>query len=131
MEPRTGEDPYGFYRVQKMAFAKVRDPETKKLVADKTSVVYSSRITLTGIPEAAYRYQLGSRSAVEWILDRYQVKTDKASGIVNDPNDWSREVSDPRYIIDLLARIVTVSLETMAIVDALPPLAIREDQNPS
>ena len=73
----------------------------------------------------AYRYQLGSRSAIEWIIDRYQVKTDKASGIVNDPNDWSREVGDPRYIIDLLARIVTVSLETMTIVDALPPLEIR------
>ncbi len=71
---------------------------------------------------------LGSRSAIEWIIDRYQVKTDKASGIVNDPNDWSREVGDPRYIIDLLARIVTVSLETMQIVDSLPPLAIREDQ---
>lgn len=68
---------------------------------------------------------LGSRSAVEWIIDRYQVKTDNASGIVNDPNDWSREVGDPRYIIDLLARIVTVSLETMAVVDALPPLEIR------
>jgi len=127
-EPAAGEDPYDFYRVQKMAFAKVRDPETKKLVADKTSVVYSSRITLSGIPESAHRYQLGSRSAVEWILDRYQVKTDKASGIVNDPNDWSREVRDPRYIVDLLARIVTVSLETMAIVDALPALAIRDEQ---
>ena len=87
-KPAAGEDPYDFYRVQKMAFAKVRDPETKKLVADKTSVIYNSRITLTGIPEAAYRYMLGSRSAVEWIIDRYQVKTDKASGIVNDPNDW-------------------------------------------
>jgi len=53
---------------------------------------------------------LGSRSAVEWIIDRYQVKTDKPSGIVNDPNDWSRDASDPRYIIELLARIVTVSL---------------------
>ena len=129
-KPTTGEDPYGFYRVQKMAFAKVRDPETKKLAADRTSVVYNSRITLSGIPEATYRYQLGSRSAVEWILDRYQVKTDKASGIVNDPNDWSREVEDPRYILDLLARIVTVSLETMAIVDNLPALAIRTEQNP-
>jgi predicted helicase len=127
-QPPAGEDPYDFHRVQKMAFAKVRDPETKKLVADRTEVIYNSRITLSGIPEAAYRYQLGSRSAVEWILDRYQVKTDKASGIVNDPNDWSKEVSDPRYIIDLLARIVTVSLETMAIVDALPALAIRKDQ---
>ena len=71
---------------------------------------------------------LGSRSAIEWIIDRYQIKTDKASGIVNDPNDWSREASDPRYIIDLLARIVTVSLETMTIVDALPPLDIRKEQ---
>ncbi len=124
-------DPYDFFRVQKMAFAKVRDPETKKLVADKTRVVYNSHIELGGIPEAAYRYMLGSRSAIEWIIDRYQVKTDKASGIVNDPNDWSREVSDPRYIIDLLARIVTVSLETMKIVDNLPALAIREDQNPT
>jgi predicted helicase len=58
-------------------------------------------------------------------------QTDKASGIVNDPNDWSREVENPRYILDLLARIVTVSLETMTIVDALPPLMIRPDQNPS
>ncbi|KGN37509.1 DNA damage-inducible protein [Knoellia subterranea KCTC 19937] len=121
---------YEIFRVEKMAFAKKRDPETKKLVADKSTVIYNDRITLSGIPEDTHRYMLGSRSAVEWILDRYQVKTDKASGIVNDPNDWSREVSDPRYIIDLLARIVTVSLETMKIVDALPPLAIRENQNP-
>lgn len=120
--------PYEHFRVEKMAFAKVRDPETKKLVADRSTVVYNSRITLSGIPEDAYRYMLGSRSAIEWIIDRYQVKTDKASGIVNDPNDWSLEVEDPRYIIDLLARIVTVSLETMKIVDALPPLAIRKEQ---
>ncbi|WP_048700387.1 hypothetical protein [Nostocoides australiense] len=58
----------------------------------------------------------------------YQVKTDKASGIVNDPNDWSRQVGDPRYVIDLLARTVTVSLETMRIVDGLPALEIRDDQ---
>ena len=121
---------YDVFRVEKMAFAKKRDPETKKLVADKSTVVYNDRITLSGIPDDAHRYMLGSRSGVEWIIDRYQVKTDKASGIVNDPNDWSREVSDPRYIIDLLARIVTVSLETMKIVDALPPLAIRENQQP-
>ena len=67
---------------------------------------------------------LGSRSAIEWIIDRYYVKTDKDSGIVNDPNDWSREVGDPRYILDLLARVVTVSVETMKIVDALPALDI-------
>lgn len=55
---------------------------------------------------------VGSRSAIEWIIDRYYVKTDKASGIVNDPNDWSREVGEPRYILDLLTRVVTVSVET-------------------
>ena len=89
---------------------------------------YNDRITLSGIPEAAYRYQLGSRSAIEWIIDRYWIKTDKASGIVNDPNDWSREVGDPRYILDLLARIVTVSLATTSIVDSLPPLVVGDEQ---
>ncbi|MGD8151389.1 type ISP restriction/modification enzyme [Ornithinimicrobium sp. Y1694] len=124
----AGDAAYDFYRVEKMRFPKIRDSESKKLVADRSSIVYNSRITLTGIPEEAYRYMLGSRSAVEWIIDRYQVKTDKASGIVNDPNDWSREVQDPRYIMDLLARVVTVSLETMKIVDGLPPLDVRSTQ---
>jgi hypothetical protein len=86
------------------------------------------RIAVSGIPEEVYRYQLGSRSAVEWVIDRYYVKTDKASGIVNDPNDWSREAGDPRYILDLLARVVTVSVETMRIVDGLPALEIRVQQ---
>jgi len=88
----------------------------------------SDLITLSGIPEQAYRYQLGSRSAIEWIIDRYWIKTDNPSGIVNNPNDWSKEVGDPRYILDLLARVVTVSVETMNIVDALPALVVAEDQ---
>ena len=120
---------YEFFRVEKMRFGK---PTAAQKAAgenkDRSTIIYNDRITLTGIPEAAYRYMLGSRSAVEWIIDRYQVKTDKDSGIVNDPNDWSREVKDPRYIIDLLAKIVTVSLETMQQVDTLPLLAIRADQ---
>ena len=127
VESPPGEAAYDFFRVEKMSFAKVRDEQTKKLVADRSRIVYNSRITLGGVPEEAYGYMLGPRSAVEWIIDRYQVKTDKASGILNDPNDWSREVSDPRYIIDLLARIVTVSLETMKLVDALPALGIRTE----
>lgn len=76
--------------------------------ANRTVIAYNDRITLSGIPVDAYRYMLGSRSAIEWIIDRYYIKTDQASGIVNNPNDWSREVGDPRYIIALLARIVTV-----------------------
>ncbi|GAA4936174.1 DEAD/DEAH box helicase [Streptomonospora halophila] len=104
------------YRVEKMKF---------KSKEDRSTIVYNNRVTVSGIPEEAHRYQLGARSAIEWIIDRYQVKTDKASGIVNDPNDWS---DDPRYILDLLGRIVTVSLETMKIVDDLPPLEILDQQ---
>ena len=62
---------------------------------------------------------LGSRSALGWIIDRYQVKTDKASGIVNDPNDWCDEHDDPTYIVDLIKRVTTVSVETMKLVDQL------------
>lgn len=105
------------YRVAKMKIPKIKREQ------DRSTIIYNSQITLTNIPEEAYRYQLGARSAVEWIIDRYQVRIDRASEIVNDPNEWSE---DPRYIIDLLKRIVTVSLETMRIVDALPPLDILE-----
>jgi len=91
---------------------------------DRSRIVYNSHLTLSGIPEEAYRYMLGSRSAIEWIIDRYRVTTDKASGIVNDPNDWAIEHDNPRYIVDLLKRVVTVSLETMKIVDNLPEIEI-------
>jgi predicted helicase len=106
--------PSDLYRVQKLRFG---------AKGDRSTIIYNSRIVLSGIPEEAYRYQLGARSAVEWIIDRYQVKTDKASDIVNDPNDWS---DDPRYIIDLIKKIVTVSVETVRIVDALPALDLLE-----
>lgn len=124
-------DPYDYFAVgdKKMSFGK---PSADQKAAgeryDRSVIHYNDRITLSGIPDGAYRYQLGSRSAIEWIIDRYWIKTDKASGIVNDPNDWSREVGDPRYILDLLARVVTVSMETMRIVDTLPTLHVRADQ---
>jgi predicted helicase len=113
----TGSPGREVYRV-----AKMKIPKTKGQ-PDRSTIIYNTRVTLTNIPEQAYRYQLGARSAIEWIIDRYQVKVDKDSEITNDPNDWS---DDPRYIIDLLKRIVTVSLETMKIVDNLPPLEILD-----
>ncbi|WP_371782131.1 DEAD/DEAH box helicase [Streptosporangium subroseum] len=112
-----GTSPRELYRVAKMKIPKVKGEP------DRSTIVYNNRVTITNIPEEAYRYQLGARSAIEWIIDRYQIKIDKDSGIANDPNDWS---DDPRYIIDLLKRIVTVSLETMKIVDQLPSLEILE-----
>ncbi|MQA34092.1 DEAD/DEAH box helicase [Modestobacter roseus] len=125
-----GDADYPFYAVRnkKMAFGKpTAEQKAAGLRADRSVIQYNDRITLRGVPEEAYRYTLGSRSAIEWIIDRYWVKTDKASGIVNDPNDWSREIGDPRYIVDLLARIVTVSVETVRLVDSLPPLDVRHD----
>ena len=95
---------------------------------DKSRVIVNERLELRGIPEQAHDYLLGSRSALDWILERYQVKTDKASGIVNDPNDWGREHSDPRYIVDLVKRITRVSVETVRIVGELPPLDILDPQ---
>ncbi|MEU4194891.1 type ISP restriction/modification enzyme [Kribbella sp. NPDC026611] len=111
-----------FYRVQKMTFGRGASVKDR----DRSRVIYNSRVTVAGIPDEAHRYVIGSRSAIEWLMDRYQVRTDKASGIVNDPNDWAIEQGDPRYILDLLKRIVTVSVETMKIVDNLPLLDIIE-----
>jgi predicted helicase len=89
---------------------------------DKSVIQYNHAIRITGIPLEAYEYVVNGRSAIEWILDRYQVKIDKDSEIKNDPNDWAKEHNQPRYILDLLLRIITVSLETMKIVKDLPEL---------
>ena len=92
--------------------------EKMKLSKDKTQLKYNDFLTLDGIPAEVYDYRLGNRSALEWVVDQYRVKTDKRSEIVNDPN---RE-SEPRYIVDLIARVTTVSLKTVEIVKNLPPL---------
>ena len=84
-----------------------------------STIVYNPKVTITGIPEEAERYQLGSRSALGWIIDRYQRKVDKASGIVNDPNDWCDEQDDPQYVVNLIQRVTTVAVETMKIIDQL------------
>ncbi len=95
---------------------------------DKTTIEYNPWITLSHIPLEAYEYVINGRSAIEWILERYQIKTDKASGITNDPNDWAQEQGKPRYILDLLLSVITVSLETMKIVKGLPKLEIATEK---
>ena len=94
------------------------DVEKMKLSKDKTQLIYNDFLTLDGIPTAVYDYRLGNRSALEWVVDQYRVKVDKRSGIVNDPN---RE-SEPRYIVALVARVITVSLKTVEIIKNLPTL---------
>lgn len=104
------------YRVEKMKFAKK---------GDKTTVIYNHRITLKGIPGAAWDYVVNGKAALDWVMERQAVRTDKASGIVNDANDWATEtMGNPKYPLELFQRVVTVSLETQKIVNSLPALDI-------
>lgn len=112
-------DPERFYRVEKMKFG------GKRPNLDKSTVIYNSNITMTGIPLEAYDYVVNGKPALEWVMERQCVKTDKASGIVNDANRYAIEtVGDPAYPLKLFQRVITVSLETMKIVRALPKLEI-------
>ena len=105
------------FRVEKMKFAGKRGAQ------DKTTVIYNPKITMTGIPLEAYDYIVNGKPALEWVMERQSVKVDKASGIVNDANDYAIEtVGDARYPLILFQRVITVSLETMKIVRALPRL---------
>ncbi|MCX4192575.1 DEAD/DEAH box helicase [Methylophaga sp. OBS1] len=104
------------YRVEKMKYGKNKD---------KTTLHYNNKITVTGIPLEAYDYVVNGKPALDWVVERQSVKTDKASDIVNDANDWAIETMDnPRYPLELFLRVITVSLETMKIVRSLPPLDI-------
>jgi predicted helicase len=102
---------YDNYEVTKMRFSSKED---------KSTIIYNSFITLTGIPKEAYEYVVNGKSAIEWIMERYQITTHKENGIVNDPNDWAREHNKPRYILDLLLSVITVSVRTVEIVKGLP-----------
>ena len=82
-------------------------------------LVYNKSVTVRDIPAETDEYMLGSRSALAWIIDRYKVKKDKASGIINDPNDWADEVGNPRYIVDLIAKVTRVAVETVRIVQGI------------
>ena len=111
------------YEVKKMKFAKVRNLETKKLENDRSTIIFNTDITIRNIPDKAYEYIVNGRSAIEWIMDQYQVKTDKKTGITDNPNDFS---DDPKYIFNLLLRIINVSVQTVDLVNSLPKLEIIE-----
>ena len=92
---------------------------------DKSCIIYNPYITITDIPAEAYEYIVNGRSAIEWIMESYQIKTHKESGIVNDPNDWAREHNKPRYILDLLLSVIAISLKTIQIVKGLPKVEMQ------
>lgn len=112
--------------VKKIKWAKKRNPSTGKKENDYTTLIYNDTLTIRDIPAGAQRYVVNGRSPLDWVIDRYQVKTDGPSGITNDPNDYSE---DPRYIVDLIEKLVRVSMETMEIVDSLP--ALKEKPQPA
>lgn len=107
-------------RTEKMTYPnKVKDPNTGKKTKDLSTLQVSENVQLQNIPARAYDYMVNGKSAIAWLIDRYRVTTDPKSGIVNDPNDYS---PDSRYIVDLVERVITVSMRTLDIMDALPPI---------
>ncbi|EFU60776.1 DEAD/DEAH box helicase [Actinomyces sp. oral taxon 180] len=118
-------DPWERYRIGER---KMRFPKVGRRDKDLTRLQYNDYVTLTGIPAEAQGYSISGRSPLEWIIDRYHVKTDKASGIVNDPNDFLREQGRPDAVVDLIKRLVTVSMRTQELLATLPPLEIPEGE---
>ena len=118
-------DPWERYRIGER---KMRFPKQGRRDKDFTRLEYNDYVTLTGIPAEAQGYSISGRSPLEWIIDRYHVKTDKASGIVNDPNDFLREQGRPDAVVDLIKRLVTVSMRTQELLATLPKLEIPEGE---
>ena len=111
------------YRVIKMKRPKIKVDD--KSVNDNSTIIYNNYITVRDVPLAAYDYVVNGKAAIEWVIDRQTVTTDKKSGIVNDANDWAIDtMNNAKYPLELLQRVITVSLETMKIVNALPVLNI-------
>lgn len=117
--PEAEANPKKFYRVKKMKFG------GKGKEKDRTTIIYNDHITMQNVPLEAYDYVVNGKPALEWVMERQVVKTDKSSGIVNDANDYANEtVGNPKYPLELFQRVITVSLETMKIVHNLPDLDI-------
>lgn len=116
------QDEYPLEEIENPKAAWTLRVEKMSLGKDKTELRYNDALTLRGIPPAVFDYRLGNRSALDWIIDQYRVSTDTRSGITNDPN----RPDDERYILRLIAQVITVSLETMKIVNALPPLNLNK-----
>lgn len=115
-------DEWDLFRVEKMTWRK------RGKATDKSELVYNQYITFKGIPLEAEAYHVSGRSPLGWLIDRYQVKTDKASGIVNDPNLYFKEIDNPRYLFNLIPSLISLSLRTQQLIASLPELIITENQ---
>jgi len=109
------------YRVEKMKYGKVDGAK------DLTTIHYNEHITVRNIPAHAHDYIIHGRSAIDWVVERQGVRTDKDSGIVNDSNDWATEtMRNPKYPLELLLRVIALSVETLRLVGELPKLDVLE-----
>jgi predicted helicase len=109
------------YRVEKMRYGKVEGAK------DLTTIQYNEFITVRNIPAHAHNYVIASRSAIDWVVERQGVRTDKDSGIVNDTNAWAIEtMKNPKYPLELLLRVIALSVETLKLVESLPNLEVLD-----
>ena len=92
---------------------------------DKSVIIFNSDIKISNIPLEVYNYQVNGKSAIEWIIERYSVTLDEKSGIVNDPNLWCIENKNPRYILDLLLSVITLSVKTNELLKKLPKIEFQ------
>ena len=95
-----------------------------KLTPNKDAVIVNDWLTLTGIPQECFVYRLGNRSALEWVIDQYQVSKDVRSEIESNPN----RDDDPQYIVRLVKRVVFVSVETVKLVRELEQGVVLENR---
>lgn len=117
------------YQVKKMTFPWLKEnnqfikDEKGKKIRDKSTIIFNNDITISNIPSEAYNYIINGRSAIEWIMDQYQLKINGQTGIVDNPNEYS---DNPKYIFNLLLSIINVSVQTVELTNNLPPLEIIE-----
>ena len=111
-------------RVTKLKYGKIAGKKGNAAL-NKTKIIYNGKITISGIPLEVQDYVVNKKSALDWIVERCGVSVDKASHIINDYNDYAAEMGDERYILNLILRVITVSLETNRIVQAMPRLVLH------
>ncbi len=110
---KVGLDPSDF-KVERLSYLKAGKS------IDKSVVVFNNNLQVRGIPLEAHDFKIGAKSAVDWVVERFKITVDKASGLINDPNDWAKESGSADYLYQLLAKVVTVSLETTKLLDQMP-----------
>ena len=119
----TGDES-GNWHVDQMKWGKIPG-KTGNAAKDKTVLIYNDKITIKNIPLEAQEYVVNKKSALDWIVERACVSVDKKTGITNDFNQYGIENGNERYPLELFLKVLTVSMETLKIVNSLPKLEIH------